>query len=313
MTRARLLLLAAAVFICNAAGVAGADEPARPAPAPAGFTQIQQGPAGGTVWQGFVHDPEVAGQRRPVVVYLPPSARFGARYPVLYLLHGFPGSPWELVDGLHLADVADRLIARGRVRPFVAVMPPAGATVRFYGEWTGVWEREVVDLIVPWAERHLPVARDAADRALAGLSAGAYGAIDIGLRHPRLARTLESWSGYFRAPRDGSLAYATKRERAGHDPTLLVRREAAVLRRASVRIFLSSGTADRRAAASTRAFARTLVSERLPVRLSLLPGGHNGRLWRRQLPAALRFAFGIRGRSEWPASSRTQAAGAAPS
>jgi enterochelin esterase-like enzyme len=149
---------------------------------------------------------------------------------------------------------------------------------------------------------------------LAGLSAGAYGAVDIGLRHPRLARTLESWSGYFRAPRDGPLAHAGPHERAEHDPTLLAHREGALLRRAGMRFFLSAGaTTDRRTAASTRAFSRTLASERLAVRLLLLPGGHNGRFWRRQLPAALEFAFGVRERSARPRSSWTQAAAAAPS
>jgi len=47
---------------------------------------------------------------------------------------------------------------------------------------------------------------------LAGFSAGAYGSLDIGLRHPGLFGTLESWSGYFRAPHDGSLAGATAGE-----------------------------------------------------------------------------------------------------
>ena len=110
------------------------------------------------------------------------------------------------------------------------MIPPAGLDARYRGEWTGLWENAGVESVVPWVDAHLPVIRNRAGRILAGLSAGGYGAVDIGLRHPLLFwRTLESWSGDFGAPHDG---WAT-------------------------------GCGSRR-------------------------GGNHGRLWRAQLPAALR-------------------------
>src|SRR5438067_2115693 len=81
--------------------------------------------------------------------------------------------------------------------PFVAVMPPAGLTGRFDGEWTGPWERFFVSAVVPWASAHLPIGRSPPARSIAGLSAGGYGAVDIGLRHLRMFGTLEAWSGSF--------------------------------------------------------------------------------------------------------------------
>ncbi len=281
--------------------------------APPGFVQIQEGPAGGSVWQGFVRDPAVPGQRRPDVVYLPPHASRGARYPVLYLLHGLPGSPWELTDGLHLADTADPLIVSGRVRPFVAVMPPAGATARFFGEWTGVWEDELVRVVVPWARRSLQIDPTTPKTTIAGLSAGAYGAIDIGLRHPWLAGTLEAWSGYFRAPRDGGLARAGAAVRASHDPTKLLDREAALLRRVGTRVYLSAGTRDRGTLLATLRFGRSLTAARIPHRVLLLAGGHDGSFWRRQLPDALEYAFGVRASQRVPAWAQSSTAAAVPS
>jgi enterochelin esterase-like enzyme len=270
---------------------------------PASFTQIGAGPAHGTVWQGRIPDPALPRLRRSSVVYLPPDASASARYPVLYLLQGFRGSPWQFSGGLQLATVADRAIASHAVRPFIAVAPPAGLTSFYSGEWAGTWEKYLVRAVVPWVDTHLPAIRAGSQRAIAGLSAGGFGAVDIGLRHPRLFRTLESWSGYFTPLHDGPFRDASARELARHDPTVLVRSEARLLRRLGMRFYLSSGsTTDRKTAAVTLAFAHELSMLRLPHELYLRPGGHDGRFWLSQFPRALRYALPMptrRGRP-WP-------------
>ena len=259
---------------------------------PPARVQITQGPAGGTVWAGTIPNRFVPAARRTALVYLPPHPSSTPRYPVVFLLQGFPGSPYSFVDGLRLPQVSDRLIATHAVLPFVAVMPPAGLTGRFDGEWTGPWERFFVCGVVPWADAHLPIARSSSKRTVAGLSAGGYGAVDMGLRHLSMFGTLEAWSGSFTSPHDGSLRGADAAARAAHDPTLLADREAARVRRLGVRFFLSCGsTHDRATAAGTRAFARLLTTLRLPHRLWLGPGGHDGRFWRSQLVPALEYAL----------------------
>jgi enterochelin esterase-like enzyme len=271
---------------------AKADAPVLAVTLPPPFVQIGVGPLGGTLWRGLIPDPAIPAAHRITIVYLPPNASAAGLYPVLYLLHGLVGSPYEFAHGLELAAIADVAIEAGRVPPFVAVAPPAGVTGRFDGEWTGAWEDYIVDDVVPWVDSHLPVLRVPQDRALAGLSAGGYGAVDIGLRHPGVFRTLESWSGYFGAPRDGSLAHADAAELEAHDPSLLVQREAPLLRRLGTRFYLSSGTThDRATAADTLDFARELTSLRLPHRVVLRPGGHDGAFWLSQMPAALRYAL----------------------
>jgi enterochelin esterase-like enzyme len=268
---------------------AAAQPPSFALPKP--FVRIDVGPAGGSVWQGPIPDRSLPRLQRASVVYLPPHVTMGTRYAVLYLLHGFRGSPWQFSAGLNLATVADRAIASGTVRPFIAVAPPAGLTSAYDGEWAGPWEHYLVSDVVPWVGTHLPAARTRSARAIAGLSAGGFGAVDIGLRHPRLFGTLEAWSGYFRPLRDGPLRHADTQELAADDPSLLVRRDAPLLRRLGTRFYLSCGTHDRKTAALAVAFAGELDLLRLPHRLSLAPGGHNGRFWRSQLPTALRYAF----------------------
>lgn len=262
-----------------------------PSPLPSSFRQIGQGPGGGTVWQGRIPNSFVPGATRPTVIYLPPGFSAHTRYRVVYLLQGFRGSPYQYVSGLPLPAVADGLIGMHRVTPFIAVIPPAGLTARFNGEWTGVWEDYLVRDVVPWAHNHLPLDTGRLAQTVAGLSAGGYGAVDIGVRHPRLFGTLESWSGSFVAPHDGSLRRASAAELAAHDPSLLVQRKAPLLRALGTRFFLSAGTThDRAAARDAAAFAAELASLRIPHRLVLRPGGHNGRFWSSQLVPALVYA-----------------------
>lgn len=258
---------------------------------PPTFKEIQRGPAGGALWQGVIPDRSLLQMRRPTLVYLPRRAKWPARYPVVYLLQGFPGSPYEYADGLRLPEVADRAIASGRLPPFIAVIPPAGLDAR-HGDWTGGWEDYLIHQVVPWTDAHLPTLPTGDGRTLAGLSAGGYGAVDIGLRHPLLFATLESWSGYFTPLRTGALLHADAATLAAHNPSVLARRLALLLRRLGTRFFLSSGTThDRPTARATETFAAELTSLRLPRRLWLAPGGHNGRFWRAQLRAALDYAL----------------------
>jgi predicted esterase len=248
------------------------------------FTELRRGPDGGEIWRGVI-----PGATRKSMVYVPPGFLPERRYPVIYLLHGMPGSPWSYVNALSLAALFDTLITKQVAAPFIAVVPVAGPTGHYSGEWTGSWERYLVDRVVPWVDAHLPIDASAEGRTIAGLSAGGYGAIDIGLRHPQLFGRLESWGGYFTPHRDGPLAEAGPAELAAHDPRLLVRKETALLRRRHVRFYLSSGPGHGNVQPSeTVSFARELAGLRLPVRLQLLKDGRGQ--WERQLDEGLRWA-----------------------
>lgn len=255
-----------------------------------GFTLARYGPDGGTVWQGHipnheVHDPRLSD------VYLPPDYSPMASYRVVYFLHGFWGDPSSFIHGMHFAETADAQIASGRAAPFIGVMPPGGPMTKTTSdEWAGVWETFILRDVIPWVGTHLPA--DPSSRAIAGLSAGGYGAVDIGLRHPRLFDTLESWAGYFHPFRDGPFLHADPAMLDAHDPTLLLQREAPLLRRGGVRFFLSTGRSGHGAVAARWTFEYADLLRRLHLehRLWVLPAKDHGRLYRSQLPAAIDYA-----------------------
>jgi S-formylglutathione hydrolase FrmB len=270
-----------------------------------GFAPVATGPAGGTVLSGTF-----PGTERPGLLYVPPALVPGRRYPVVYLLHGMRGSPAEFVDGTRLLTFADDGIGAGTVRPFFAAMPAAGPSNAYDGEWAGPWEQALVRRIVPWIDRLLPTIRGPQGRVLAGLSAGGFGAVDVGLRHPGLFGTIESWGGYFRPLRDGPFRHASHAALRANDPVLLARLEAPLLRRDRTAFFLSTGPSHSHwfSAGATFAFARELRA--LGIRAVSLGHPSAQGQWRAQLDRGL--AWALRARAA-PASWRSGATSATPS
>jgi enterochelin esterase-like enzyme len=260
---------------------------------PAGWREVSHGPAGGVVYQGRIVNQFARWDTRPSAVYLPPGYSPQSRYPVIYLLPGMRGSPSSYWRGMRFARVADRLIASGRMRPFIAAIPAAGPIVHpDRGEWAGIWESYLIQDVVPWVDAHLPTIASRDGRALEGLCAGGFGAVDIGLRHPGLFGTLGSWEGYF-APvfRDGPFVHANALDLAAHDPSLLVRTNARRLRSSDVRFYISAGGNHGRVLRDwSLEFAQELHGLHLTHELWLRPVSKRRHFWRATLPSALLYA-----------------------
>lgn len=250
-----------------------------------GFTALAPGPGGGQVLTGTF-----PGGERPGFVYLPPGFDPAVRYPVVYLLHGMRGSPDEYLGGTDLAGFADAAITDGRLRPFIAIVPAAGPSRDYNGEWAGPWERALLRTVA-WTDANLPTIAGRRGRVLAGLSAGGFGAVDIGLRHPGLFGTIESWSGYFRPLHDGPFAHASHALLAANDPAQLVVSEEPLLAHLGTRFFVSTGPAHSHWFRPSESvdFALELQSLGLPATLRLYsdPRGE----WRQQLDAGLEWAL----------------------
>ena len=251
-----------------------------------GFSPYAAGPAGGAVLKGTF-----PGEQRPGFVYLPPGFTRTRSYPVAYLLHGMPGTPTEYLQGTDLADWADTKIEQGDVQPFIAVLPAAGPAPRYNGEWAGSIAAPLVSEIVPWIDELLPTIATRQGRVIAGLSAGGFGAVDIGLRHPELFGTIEAWSAYFSPLRDGPFEHAAKAVLAANDPTFLAPAVAATLRSEHTRFFLSTGPGHSHwfKPAQTLDFLREL--RRLDVTAVYHVYANPKGEWRAQIDTGLAWAF----------------------
>src|SRR5581483_6349817 len=116
-------------------------------------------------------------------------------------------------------------------------------------------------------------------RVLAGLSEGGYGALNIGLQHPREFDVLESWSGYAKADPIKSIFGTHGELLRANSPLDTLAKAAPVLRRRHVFVWFYSGSDDRFRTQNAR-FAAALDGAGIANRFRLVRGGHNWALWR---------------------------------
>src|SRR5262245_50115272 len=161
----------------------------------------------GVVERFYVTSPALGGRSQPVDVYLPPGydTHPRERYPVFYLLHGFPGRPGAFFQTVRMGIVEDVLLAKDVGLPMILVAPFGSSGTFTDEEWAnGIaahqgWETYVARDLVRAVDARYRTIRSGDGRALGGLSEGGYGALNIGLHHPGEFKVLESWSGYERS------------------------------------------------------------------------------------------------------------------
>jgi enterochelin esterase-like enzyme len=249
--------------------------------------------AKGTTERFDVASPALGGRRQPVDVYLPPGySASTVRYPVFYLLHGFPGRPGAFLQTVRAGVDEDVLLARQRIRPFILVMP-FGSTGTFTDkEWVdGIrphegWATFVSHDLVRAVDSRFRTIRNGSARAIGGLSEGGYGAIDIALHHPGEFKVVESWSGYELADPIRSIFGHDRLRLADDSPLLQVAGKAAALRAAHTYFWFYSGSNDR-LLGQNRQFAAALHRLEIPHRFIIRRGGHNWALWRGNAGVAL--------------------------
>jgi len=138
------------------------------------------------------------GDERDFYVYTPPAynPRAKQKYPVLYLLHGFSddASGWTAVGRANV--IIDNLIAQGKVKPMLVVMPLGyGAPEIVSGGFGGFrddalrqrnfdrFTQALLTEVIPQVESAYHVIANRNSRAIAGLSMGGAESLLTGLNH----------------------------------------------------------------------------------------------------------------------------------
>ncbi len=141
----------------------------------------------------------VADDERDYFVYTPPgySPEAKTTYPVLYLLHGFSddASGWTAVG--HMNVILDNLIAQGKAKAMIVVMPLGYGTLEIVRNgWGGLgnhpeireqnlskFHEALLTEVMPKIEGEYHVANDRNSRAIAGLSMGGAESLLSGLNN----------------------------------------------------------------------------------------------------------------------------------
>ncbi|MGC1687844.1 MAG: alpha/beta hydrolase-fold protein [Candidatus Acidiferrales bacterium] len=223
----------------------------------------------------------VARDERDYYVYTPPG--YGGsnkqKFPVLYLLHGFSddASGWTSVGRANV--IFDNLIAQGKAKPMVVVMPLGYGTMEIIQKgWSSWRDTELRDRnfarftfallseVMPQAESEYRVSRNRNARAIAGLSMGGSESLLTGLNH----LDKFSWIGAFSS---GGLPEAFNKD----FPALDARANGQIRL-----LWIACGTEDQ-VIGNTRNFRLWLTSKGVKHSDVETPGMHTWMVWRRNL------------------------------
>jgi enterochelin esterase-like enzyme len=137
------------------------------------------------------------GNQSEYYVYTPPQYDpNGKPYPVLYLLHGWTDSAYGWLYNGRANLILDNLLAQGRIKPMIVVMPLGYGDLAFIHSKIDVWKdpssidhntelytKAFLTEIMPRVEAEYHISKDRNDHAIAGLSMGGLEAVTIGLTH----------------------------------------------------------------------------------------------------------------------------------
>jgi enterochelin esterase-like enzyme len=223
----------------------------------------------------------VVGDDRGFFVYTPPGydPRGKQTYPVLYLLHGYSddASAWTAVGRANV--ILDNLIAQGKTKPMVVVMPLGYGAPEVLKPDSGVFHDPAITQrnfdkfreallteVIPLVEANYLVIKDRNSRAIAGLSMGGSESLLTGLNNLNQF----AWVGAFSS---GGIAPEFDKDFPGLDA-----KANAQLRL----LWIACGTDDRLIEIN-RSLRTWLASKGVQHVDIETPGAHTWMVWRRNL------------------------------
>jgi S-formylglutathione hydrolase FrmB len=228
----------------------------------------------------------------PYRIYLPQEyAQSAGRFAVLYLLHGIYGNFKDWDTQSHLRQYAQNF-------DLIIVMPDGGNN--WYVNSATMPQKRyedyiVKDLIAEVDGRYRTIA-SRESRAIAGLSMGGYGSLNLALKHPELLTFAGSLSGALNAPSDlgprqpefqASLleAFGPPGSTARIENDVFARLKQADVSRLPY-VYLACGEGDAFIDLN-RQFAAQLLAEHAHYEAHDAPGGHDWKFWDKSIKGML--------------------------
>lgn len=155
---------------------------------PEGFKTVRENIPHGKL-ELIEYESKTVGTTRKANIYTPAGYSAETKYPVLYLLHGIGGDETEWVRFANPAALFDNLIADGKALPMIVVIPNGRAQKNDRAEGNvmasapafAVFEKDLLDDLIPAIESKYSVDASREKRAIAGLSMGGGQSFNFGL------------------------------------------------------------------------------------------------------------------------------------
>ena len=237
---------------------------------------------------------------RRMYVYTPYGydAKGKKKYPVLYLLHGGGGDEdaWSTLG--RTCQILDNLIEQGKAVPMLVVMPngnpnqyaastlqiPVKQDVRQYASGFDNYSSLVAD-ILPYVESHYNVIKNRQGRAVAGLSMGGGQSFFIGLRNIDVFANIGIFSsGLLGGSGAGQAAFDPEAQMPGliSNPAKYNKLDL---------FYISCGEQDNRIGGTKEFVDQLNALGYKNVFYETYPGGHEWKVWRRNLSAFVQKVF----------------------
>lgn len=229
-------------------------------------------------------------------VWLPPQyfTEPTRRLPVVYLFHGSPGVQKDWFHGGRADRIGQRLAQAGL--PVIEVAPAMSHGWLDDSECVdGIHERietHLVRDVIPTVDATLRTIADRQGRIFAGMSAGGFCALNLGLRHRDLTATILDLSGLTEPTHSGGL-----RQLFGPSAATLGRQNTPAVYDQTLppeppmRLWLDAGRSDHQVLGQLTRLAAQLRQTHQAVQLHTRPGGHTYAVWRPALAESLRWAL----------------------
>ena len=225
------------------------------------------------------------------------------KFPLLYYLHGL-GDNEQFFIHSGLWNLVDDLRARGDLKNFLIATPDGEASFYINSRDGKVrYESFLLQEFFPFIEKKYRAAPGRANRAIAGISMGGYGALRLAFKHPELfvsasahsPALIERLPAFINAPpsrRSGLLGqvFGNPPDAAfweANSPLTLAR----TANLAGLAIYFDCGDKDDYGfEAGALALDKELTARHIAHEFHLYPGGHDPRYFGAHLPASLEFA-----------------------
>jgi enterochelin esterase-like enzyme len=232
-----------------------------------------------------------------VYVYVPAGydaqANAHRRYPVVYLLHGYPGGPLDWFRAAEAQQVMDALVRYHLVQPMLLVAPNANGGWLHDSEMLNQVggpqvETYLTSTVVAAIDARYRTVTDRTGRGVGGMSSGGYGALNLGLRHQdRFAVILAQMPYGDPGNVTGSLLGGSRALWVANSPRLYI---PTMTFRHPMAVYLIAGSRDPQLAEARRLAAMLTRRGQLAV-VKAVPGAtHSWRGARAELPYSLVFA-----------------------